>query len=87
MPLFGWANASARGWAIDFFGVAQLPRILAESSSLGRALGDVHIWTSYVLLGLIALHVAAALYHRLWLRDRVLARVLWRRIPHRSRRA
>ena len=87
MPLFGWANASARGWAIDFFGVAQLPRILAESSSLGRALGDVHIWTSYVLLGLIALHVAAALYHRLWLRDRVLARMLWRRIPHRSRRA
>ena len=78
MPLFGWANASARGWAIDFFGVAQLTRILAESSPLGRALGDVHIWTSYVLLGLVGLHVAAALFHRLWLRDRVLARMLWR---------
>ena len=78
MPLLGWANASARGWAIDFFGVAQLPRILPQASPLGSALGDVHIWTSYVLLGLVGLHVAAALYHRLWLRDRVLGRMLWR---------
>jgi cytochrome b561 len=77
MPLLGWANASARGWRIDFFGVTALPPLLPENSPLGRALGDVHIWTSYVLLGLIGVHVAAALYHHFWLGDRVLRRMLW----------
>ena len=77
MPLLGWANASARGWTIDFFGLAALPPLLPENSPLGRELGDVHIWTSYVLLGFLGLHVAAALYHHFWLRDRVLRRILW----------
>ncbi len=77
MPLLGWANASARGWRIDFFGVAALPPLLPQNSPLGRALGDVHIWTSYVLLGVIGLHVVAALYHHFWLGDRVLRRMLW----------
>jgi cytochrome b561 len=76
MPLLGWANASARGWTIDFFGVAALPPLLPQNSPLGRELGDVHIWTSYVLLGLVGLHVAAALYHHFWLGDRVLRRML-----------
>jgi cytochrome b561 len=77
MPLLGWANGSARGWTIDFFGLAALPPLLPENSPLGRELGDVHIWTSYVLLGFLGLHVAAALYHHFWLRDRVLRRMLW----------
>jgi cytochrome b561 len=76
LPLLGWANASYRGWAIDVFGMVKLPPILPEGSVLGRECGDLHIWTSYVLLGVVGLHLAAALYHRLWLRDRVLSRML-----------
>jgi cytochrome b561 len=76
LPLMGWANASARGWTIDLFGLATLPRLLPTDSPLGRALGDIHILTSYALLALVGLHLAAALYHRFWLRDRVLSRML-----------
>lgn len=76
LPLMGWANASSRGWAVDVFGVIALPNILPAGSSLGQELGDVHVFASYALLALVGLHVAAALYHHFWLRDRVLARML-----------
>jgi cytochrome b561 len=36
----------------------------------------VHILLADTLLAIVALHIAAALYHRLILRDQVLARML-----------
>lgn len=76
IPLLGWLNASARGWTITLFGVASLPRVVAEGSPLGRLAGDIHVYASYLLLGAAGLHVLGALYHRFVLRDRVLDRML-----------
>jgi cytochrome b561 len=76
LPLMGWANASYRGWKADLVGGITLPPILATGSALGRELGDIHVLTSYVLLGLVGLHAAAALYHHFVLGDRVLVRML-----------
>ena len=75
-PLLGWANASYRGYAVSLFHVVPLPALLAKGSPVGRPLGDVHMWLAYGLLGVIGLHVAAALYHRVVLRDEVLQRML-----------
>ena len=74
MPLLGWANASSRGYEVTLFGFP-VPPLMAKGSPLGRELGDVHIFTSYVLLGAVGLHVAAALYHWLLLRDGVFERM------------
>jgi cytochrome b561 len=76
LPIMGWANASARGWTINFFGLVELPRILPTASPLGRQLGNIHVLTSYALLGLVGLHLLGALYHQFWLRDRTLWRIL-----------
>jgi cytochrome b561 len=76
LPITGWANASSRGWTIDLFGLVALPRILPTGAQLGSQIGDIHGWIAYALLGLAGLHVAAALYHHFWLRDRVLSRML-----------
>lgn len=73
-PLMGWANASSRGWRITVFGV-ELPSIAPTGSTIGHALGDVHGVLAWVMLGLIGLHVAAALYHQFLLRDGVLRRM------------
>jgi cytochrome b561 len=75
LPLQGWANANARGWDVAIFGVP-LPKIMATQSRLGMQLGDIHQTTGIVLLVLVWLHVLAALYHHLMLRDRVLLRML-----------
>ena len=79
LPVLGWANASYRGWTIDLFGLGNLPQILSTGSSFGRRLGDVHTVVAYVLLGLVGLHVVAALYHQFWLRDQIMSRMLPRR--------
>lgn len=73
-PLMGWANASSRGWKITLFGV-DLPPLAPTGSAIGHKLGDVHGALAWVMLGLIGLHVAAALYHHFLLRDGVLRRM------------
>ncbi len=74
MPLSGWADASARGLTVTLFGTASLPSI----ARLGGTpfFGTLHSLAAYGLLGLIGLHVAAALYHHVVLRDRVLSRMI-----------
>jgi cytochrome b561 len=74
--LLGWANAAARAWTVDIFGLAPLPWIVPAKSPLGMAAGDIHDDFAFVLLALIALHVVAALYHYFVLRDSVLRRML-----------
>jgi len=72
----GWANASARGFTVTIFGMMPLPAIMPEGSRVGMAMGDIHSLIGWCLLALIALHVVAALYHRLIRRDQVLQRML-----------
>lgn len=77
VPMLGWANASARGWKITVFELFRLPPVWPAGSAFGRGeLGDIHVWSTYALLGLVGVHVLAALYHHLWLGDRVLSRML-----------
>jgi cytochrome b561 len=77
VPVLGWANASARGWKITVFGLFDMPPIWPAGSAFGRGeLGGIHVWSAYALIGLVGLHVVAVLYHHLWLRDRVLSRML-----------
>ena len=77
MPVLGWANASTRGFDVTLFGVIPLPRLLPQGMKNGGLIGDVHTFMAYyVLLGLVGLHVIAALYHQFVLKDGILARML-----------
>jgi cytochrome b561 len=76
LPILGWAAASARDWAVRVFDLVTLPRLVPPEAKIGFLAGDVHVVLSYVLLGLIGLHVGAALYHYFVRHDRVLQRML-----------
>jgi cytochrome b561 len=76
VPLLGWANASSRGWSVRLLGWLPFPAIAPAGSSVGHAMGDIHGYLAWVLFALIALHIAAALFHRFVLKDRVLQRML-----------
>lgn len=77
VPLSGWASASARNWPVRAFGLIPFPVLLPYSSRIASALGNVHVYAIYfALLPLIALHTAAALYHRFVRRDSIFDRML-----------
>lgn len=76
VPLLGWANASWRGFQVVMFGL-ELPKLIATRAPGWNWTGDVHtILAYYVMLTLVALHVAAALYHYFARKDGVLQRML-----------
>ncbi|SIT39202.1 putative cytochrome b561 [Paraburkholderia ribeironis] len=76
VPVLGWANASSRGWSVKLFGLLPYPAISSVGSPVGHEMGDIHGYLAWVLFALIALHFAAALFHRFILKDQVLQRML-----------
>jgi cytochrome b561 len=75
VPLSGWLMSSAKGFQTVLFGVVPIPDLLAKQPPLGAALEAVHWALNKMLLGLVSVHVAAALKHHLVDRDEVLARM------------
>ena len=77
VPILGWMNASWRGFPVTVFGLFDLPKLMATRAPGFRWSGDVHgLLANYAMLALVALHVAAALYHYFIRRDGVLQRML-----------
>lgn len=74
VPLLGLMDRWARGRPVSPFGLGPLPAPFAPP--LGRLWGGLHELAANLLLLVVALHVAAALWHHLMLRDGVLRRML-----------
>ena len=77
MPLSGWLYDSASGLRpFRWFGLFDVPKLTAPNDALRDASHAAHEWLFWVLVALVALHAAAALYHHLFLRDATLTRML-----------
>lgn len=70
----GLATLFLRGQAIDA-GIFSIPSPFPANRALARSAKEVHETLSFVLIGLSAAHVAAALWHQFVLRDGTLARM------------
>jgi cytochrome b561 len=76
MPITGWIMSSARNFPVSWWGLVQLPDLVAPSRPLYDALHQTHGVLAWIL-GLTALlHAAAALKHHFVLKDDVLRRML-----------
>jgi cytochrome b561 len=75
-PLLGWASASAHKLPVSLFGIATLPAIAAPGAHWANTAGDIHGTAMWVLLWLVGLHAAAALFHHVVRRDGTLRRML-----------
>lgn len=75
VPLSGWLMSSAKGFQTVLFEVLPLPDLVAKDKALGLLLESVHQSLNYLLLTLIAVHIAAALKHKLIDRDDVMSRM------------
>lgn len=75
-PILGLLQTSARGDQVNLFFLGQLPALIGKDRPLARQLHEMHETVGLLLLALIALHAAAALYHHFWRRDDTLAAML-----------
>jgi cytochrome b561 len=71
MPLLGWAMLSAAAYPVVLYGNIRLPQILPQNDMLHTVLWDAHFYLAYAFYAVILLHIAAALFHALVLRDGV----------------
>lgn len=76
IPLAGWAYTSATGFPVVLFGVWPLPDFVPKDQALAELLKTAHAWLAYALMGVVALHIAAALKHHFVNRDGLLLRML-----------
>lgn len=76
VPLLGWAYSSAAGFPIVWLGQIALPDWVPADKALAALLKPLHALSAFALMGLAALHVAAALKHQFIDRDGLLLRML-----------
>jgi len=75
-PILGLLETNAYGDRVNLFFLGRLPALIGRDRPLARQLLEVHVTVGLLLLGLIALHASAALYHHFWRRDHTLEAML-----------
>ena len=75
-PILGLLQTNAHGDRVNLFLHGQLPTLIGQDRPLAKQLLAVHKTVGLLLLGLIALHASAALYHHFWRRDDTLEAML-----------
>src|SRR5271170_5539487 len=75
-PILGLLETNAYGDRVNLFFLGQLPALIVQNRPLAKQLLEVHETVGFLLLGLIALHASAALYHHFWRRDDTLEAML-----------
>lgn len=76
IPLSGYFYSLAAGVPVVYLGLVPLPVLMEPDPALRPLLKALHFWLNMGLLVGVALHVAAALWHRFVKHDEVLQRML-----------
>ena len=78
MPITGFVSSAARGHAVTWFFLLDVPR-LPQNKPLAELAETIHATFQWVVYGFVTLHAGAALRHHFVIRDGVLRRMLaWR---------
>ena len=75
VPLMGWIAVSLYG-AREIFGLVELPALWSKNEEASHTAFLLHAWLGRLMGLLIAIHIAAALYHHFVRKDSVLRRML-----------
>lgn len=77
IPLSGWIMASAGDRPLDFYGLFPVMKFdVVKESTLWEVAHEGHELLGYAMIGLLVLHIGAALRHHFVLKDGMLARML-----------
>lgn len=77
VPMSGWIMSSAGQYPLEWFGLFDIPKWpVTKDSPLAEAAHEAHELMGKLFIPLILLHIGAALYHHLILKDDVARRML-----------
>jgi cytochrome b561 len=76
VPVSGYFYTLAAGVPVVYFGLFQLPVLIAKNPALAETLKSVHYWLNMCMAALVAVHVLAALKHQFIDRDGTMRRML-----------
>jgi cytochrome b561 len=75
-PILGLLQTNAHGDQVNLYFIGRLPALIEKNRQLAQQLLALHKAVGFSLLGLIALHASAALFHHFWRRDDTLTAML-----------
>jgi cytochrome b561 len=86
MPITGYLFSSAGGYSLKYFGMFSWPRLFAGNHELAQTGEWLHGTLAWFVYAVVALHIAATLWHVLVKQDETLAR-MWPRAGARTERS
>jgi cytochrome b561 len=75
ITLSGWIYSTARVGAVEVFGLFYMPAIVGINDQVGRIAKEIHVYSVYLFIAFVILHVLASIYHHFFLKDRTLKRM------------
>jgi cytochrome b561 len=76
LPISGYIMEAAGGFPLTYFGLAEVPRLVAKDEPLSKLAEITHLTLQFGVSLCIALHIGAALHHHFLRHNDVLARML-----------
>jgi cytochrome b561 len=77
VAMLGWAHSGAhKPDYADWFGLFRVPQFTSTDKASANFYENLHIYLAYALIALIAIHVAAAIWHHFVKRDSVAVRMI-----------
>jgi cytochrome b561 len=75
MPVSGYLTSTAGGSEVPWFGLFNLPRLVAKDRSLDEAAGWAHYVFAWTIAFVLAAHLGAVVWHAAIKRDTILTRM------------
>lgn len=75
VPILGYIGVSMYP-ALNLFGAFNLPALTAPDKAMAEEIFGWHAYAAFALIGLVTMHIGAALYHHIIRKDNVLGRML-----------
>lgn len=72
----GYLICTSEGQSINVFGLFQMPSLMLLTTEQLNLAGLTHKYASWILMGIVLVHVIAALIHHFFVKDRTLVRML-----------
>ena len=75
-PIFGWLLSSAAGRSVSFFGLFDLPMLMAENPAMRSTIKNLHELSANVFFGLLVLHIVGGIVHMVKEKRNIFKRML-----------